>query len=334
MNHQRRKPAATAVLDFERRRLLVLVAAGTIALAAAIALADLAGYDALVRAFARLDPKWLAVCLGGQVAAYLGYVLAVRDIASVEDGPTLPFSLTARTVVAGFGVFAASHAAGGFAVDYWALRRAGARRDDALRRVLALGALEYAVLAPVAMVCALLLLLQPGHKVQDGMTWPWLLVIPAALVAVWVSSPMRCARLSRLRGGRVKTSFAHAVAAVGKLRSLMTTPRHVLGVLGVALYWAGDIATLWAALQVFHASVSIPALIVAYASAYVLTRRSLPAGGAGVIEVLMTFALVWVGIKIAPALLAVVVYRAFNFWMPVVPALFALPGLRRAHKPF
>jgi uncharacterized membrane protein YbhN (UPF0104 family) len=200
--------------------------------------------------------------------------------------------------------------------------------------VLALGALEYAVLAPVAMVCAILLLLEPGHKVQDGMTWPWLLVAPGFIFAIWLSQPKRRARLSRLRGGRAKRTFAHAVAAVGMLRSLMTTPRHVVGVFGVSLYWAGDIACLWAALQVFGAHISIAALIVAYATGYVITRRSLPAGGAGVVEVLMTFALVWVGMKLAPALLGVVVYRAFNFWMPVVPALAALPGLRRLHRDF
>ncbi len=40
----------------------------------------------------------------------------------------------------------------------------------------------------------------------------------------------------------------------------------------------------------------------------------------------MTFALVWVGVPLAPALLGVVTYRLFNFWLPVIPALAALPG--------
>ena len=34
----------------------------------------------------------------------------------------------------------------------------------------------------------------------------------------------------------------------------------------------------------------------------------------------MTFALVWVGVPLAPALLGVVTYRLFNFWLPVIPA--------------
>ena len=139
---------------------------------------------------------WFAVCFGGQVVAYLGYVLAVRDIARVDGGPMLSFRLSMQSVVAGFGVFAATHAAGGFSVDYWTFRRSGLRRQDALARVLALGALEYAVLAPAAMICAVVLLFGTGGHVQHAMTYPWLAVIPGFLAALWVSSPKRADRLS------------------------------------------------------------------------------------------------------------------------------------------
>ena len=120
-----------------------------------------------------------------------------------------------------------------------------------------------------------------------------------------------------------------------KLRCLATRPRrHGMGVAGVSLYWFGDILTLWAALQVFDADVSTPALILAYATGYVVTRRSLPAGGAGIVEVLMTFALVWVGLPLAPALLGVCVYRLFNFWLPIVPALAVLPTVKQLRRDY
>jgi uncharacterized membrane protein YbhN (UPF0104 family) len=63
-------------------------------------------------------------------------------------------------------------------------------------------------------------------------------------------------------------------------------------------------------------------VVVAYATGYAVTRRSLPLGGAGVTEALMTFALHWVGQPVLPALAAVVVYRALNFVIPAAPALF------------
>ncbi len=325
-----------AAREMERRNFLILLVTGSLALAAAMGLADMAGYTRLVDAVQDVVPTWFAVCFGAQVVAYLGYVLAVRDIARVDGGPLLSFRLTMRTVVAGFGVFAATHAAGGFSVDYWTFRRSGLRRSDAVARVLALGALEYAVLAPAAMICAVVLLFGTGGHVQHAMTYPWLAVVPGFLGALWVSSPKRAPRFCDPGdGGRVRQWFAHFVAGMVKLRCLLTAPRrHGLGVVGVSLYWFGDILCLWAALKIYNAEISTPALILAYATGYVATRRSLPAGGAGLVEVMMTFALVWVGVPLAPALLGVVTYRAFSFWLPVIPALAALPAVRRMRQDF
>jgi uncharacterized membrane protein YbhN (UPF0104 family) len=333
---RRRHATRSAGLNLGRYNLVLFTGAATLALAAAIGLADAAGYESLDRVIGRFDPVWLPICLAGQLLAYLGYVLAVRDIARVDDGAVLSFSLTTRTVLAGFGVFAATHSAGGFAVDYWAMRRAGLKRDDAIARVLGLGALEYAVLAPAALFSAIVLLLDTRSHVQDAMTFPWLLVVPGFLAALWVSSPKRVERLSDAGdGGRIRHVFAHAVAGVWKLRCLAMNPlRNSAGLAGVGLYWFGDILSLWAALRVFNATISTPALILAYATGYILTRRSLPGGGAGIVEVLMTFALVWVGLPFAPALMGVLVYRGFNFWLPIVPALAVLPTVKQLHRDF
>jgi uncharacterized membrane protein YbhN (UPF0104 family) len=332
----RQRQNRTTAFEIERHNFLILFVAGSLALAAAMGLADMAGYGRLVDAVQDVVPTWFAVCFGSQVVAYFGYVLAVRDIARVDGGPLLSFRLSMRTVVAGFGVFAATHAAGGFSVDYWTFRRSGLRRREAVARVLALGALEYSVLAPAALICAIVLLFGTGGHVQHAMTYPWLAVVPGFLVALWLSSPKRAERLSHPGdGGRVRQWFAHFVAGICKLRCLFARPHlHWPGLLGVTLYWVGDIACLWAALKIYNAELSTPALVLAYATGYVATRRSLPAGGAGLVEVMMTFALVWVGVPLAPALLGVVTYRLFNFWLPVIPAFAALPAVRRMRQDF
>jgi uncharacterized membrane protein YbhN (UPF0104 family) len=307
--------------------------AAALAVLAGAFVAEAAGLEQVGRVTARFDARWLAVCLGAELIGYVGYVLALRNIARVDGGPKLSFALTTRTVVFGFGVYAAAHAAGGFAVDYMSLRRAGLRRDQAIARVAALGVLEYAVLAPVALVCALVLLADPDNQVQKSMTLPWLAVIPGFAVALWASSPKRRSRLTDpVRGGRVRGSIAHAVSGLVTLRGLCRRPvQHLPGLLGVVFYWFGDIVCLWAALRAFAVHVPWPALVVAYATGYVASRRSLPAGGAGIVEVLMTFALVWVGLPLAPALAGVLVYRLFNFWLPIVPALALLPSVKRLH---
>ena len=298
---------------------------------AAAFVAQAAGLREVERVTSRLDARWLVICLGAELIGYVGYVLALRNIARVDGGPRLSFALTARTVVSGFGVYAAAHAAGGFAVDYMALRKAGLKRDQAIARVAGLGVLEYAVLAPVALVCALMLLANPAEHVEKSMTLPWLAVIPGFGAALWASSPKRRERLTDpIKGGRIRGSIAHAVSGLVTLRALCCRPvQHLPGLFGVAFYWFGDIACLWAALRTFSVHVSWPALIVAYATGYVASRRSLPAGGAGIVEVLMTFALVWVGLPLAPALAGVLVYRLFNFWLPIVPALALLPSVKR-----
>jgi uncharacterized membrane protein YbhN (UPF0104 family) len=333
---RRRIPSDNATVTLGSAYALFLAAAAGAAAAGMLAVTHAAGYGHVVGVVRRFDPVWLPVCLGGQVVAYLGYVLAVRAVAGMDGGPRLPFSLTARTVVAGFGVYAATHSSGGFAVDYWALRRFGLARREAIARVLGLGALEYAVLAPAALVSAVVLLLGSGNHVQDAMTLPWLLVLPGFVAAAWLTSPKRAHRLADpASGGRARTAAAHLVAGAVTLRAIATRPReHAAGLAGVALYWLGDIACLWAALRLFSAEVAVPALILAYATGYVLTRRSLPLGGAGLVEVLMTFALAWVGVPLAAAALGVVVYRVFNFWLPIVPALAVLPTVKELRREY
>jgi uncharacterized membrane protein YbhN (UPF0104 family) len=319
----------------ERRPLLALVVPTVLALGAVALLADLAGAERLDQAARNLHPAWLLLCLGGELVAYAGYVLAVRDTAKVDNGPVLTFGRSLQTVVAGFGVFAATRTSGGFAVDYWALRSAGEDRDGAVARVLALGALEYVVLAPAAL-CSAIALIVSGADVPLSLTLPWLLVIPGALAAIWISSPKRAPRYSDARGGgRIRQWFAHAVAGLSILRAMFVAPprEYGLGLIGTAAYWAGDIACLWGALQFFgNPRLSVPALILGYATGYVLTRRSLPAGGAGIVEIALTFALHWVGFPFVRALLGVVVYRLFNLWLPILPALAVLPAVNELRR--
>ena len=173
---------------------------------------------------------------------------------------------SAKTVVAGFGVFAAKRGSGGFAVDYWALRREGTGRRNAVGRVLALGFLEYATLSVVALVASVALFVRLDRHAGYSATLPSLLVIPAFAFALWATSRKRSARLSQARPehGWFRRTFANSVAR--KARTLILSSReHGLGVLGMTIYWAGDIACLWAALQLVGGKqLAISALILAY----------------------------------------------------------------------
>jgi uncharacterized membrane protein YbhN (UPF0104 family) len=98
----------------------------------------------------------------------------------------------------------------------------------------------------------------------------------------------------------------------------------------MALYWAGEVFVLWVCLAAFtRTTPSVAAVVVAYATGYALTRRTLPLAGAGAVEALLPFALVWLGYGLAPAILAVFAYRIFNLWLPLGPAAFGLYHLQR-----
>jgi uncharacterized membrane protein YbhN (UPF0104 family) len=90
---------------------------------------------------------------------------------------------------------------------------------------------------------------------------------------------------------------------------------------------------LWASLKPFGAAPTFAGIVLAHAVGYVLTRRTLPLAGAGIVEVLMPLTLVAAGAPFAGAILGVVVYRLFNLWLPLVPAAVALPRLRRRFGP-
>jgi hypothetical protein len=90
---------------------------------------------------------WVAIAFGAQVFAFAGYTLAYRRIIALLDGPRLSPSLVVRLVMTGFGAFAPG---GGFAIDYQAVKALEGDERAATVRVLALGALEYVVIAPAA----------------------------------------------------------------------------------------------------------------------------------------------------------------------------------------
>ena len=307
-------------------RIALLVAiAGALALGASFGVAWAAGFGAVFEHLRNIHLWWFAAALGAEVIAYLGYMLAYREVARVEGGPQLEMPRIAALVSAGFGVFVAR---GGFTVDLDAFRSAGCEPREARARVLGLGALEYAILGPAAAISAAVLLEHGAHTPGPGFTWPWAIAVPVGFVLAFAALE---ARTWFHRKGGWRAAVGHGLDAVYVLRQLIRAPRDhgVAALAGIAVYWAADIFCLWASLQAFHVSLSVPALIVGYATGYALTRRTLPLAGAGAVEALLPFALGWSGVALAAALLAVLGYRIFNLWLPLLPAALGLPHVRR-----
>jgi uncharacterized membrane protein YbhN (UPF0104 family) len=307
---------------------LLVVVAALLAFGALFGVAWVAGLGELWRLLRDPGWGWLGVALVAEVVAYLGYTMAYRELVRAESGPELDVPKAAALVATGFGVFLQQ---GGFALDREALRRAGMPEREVQRRVLGLGALEYALLAPAAVAAASLVVIR-GLPVGKSLTLPWLIGLPIGAALALAALRFR----QRLEGsGAVRRRVGHALRALELVLCMARRPRrHWLAFAGIGLYWMGDISCLWATLHAFQATTPpIPQLILGYATGYALTRRALPLGGAGVVEALLPLALGWVTIALAPALLAVVAYRGINLWLPMLAALAGLPSLRRLERP-
>jgi uncharacterized membrane protein YbhN (UPF0104 family) len=306
-------------------RLIILVAlAGVLAAGALLGLASTIGIRDVLTRLVHPHWQWLVIAVGGELVAYAGYTAAYREVARADSGAELAVPKVAALVAAGFGVFVHG---GGFALDRTALRRAGLSEAEARRRVLGLGMLEYAVLAPATLAAAIVVVIW-HPTISASLTVPWIIGPPlGAVLAFLVLRSKERIRRWPLVGQRL----THALEALELVLFFARTPfRHGLAFLGTLAYWAGDIFCLWATLQAFSAQPPpVAQLIVGYATGYALTRRALPLGGAGVVEVLLPYSLGWLKIALLPALLAVFAYRLINLWLPIIPAFAGLPTLRR-----
>ena len=310
--HLERHPAQHALL---------VAVGGALALGALVGIAWAAGFGRVQHELAGVNPVWLPVAFAAELLAYVGYIVAYREVAQLEGGLELGFGRAGAIVAAGFGAFVLR---GGFVVDRHALEDAGLDPDEARSRVLGLGALEYAVLAPAAALAAVILLARGATQPSLGFTLPWAIAVPLGFAAAFVALAYR----HRLGGEAAwHSALRHGADAVHMLQRLGS--RGGAAFVGTALYWVGDVGCLWASLRVFHDSPDIAALIIGYATGYALTRRALPLGGAGSVEALVSFALFWAGVPLAKAVLAVCTYRIFNLWLPLVPAAIGLRHLKR-----
>ena len=302
------------------RTILISVLATAVAAVAVLVIAHVTGADAIGRAFNRVHPEWLGLVAGAELMTYPAYMLAYRSIARLEGHAPISLPLVARIVVAGFGPFALG---GGFGIDRQALQALDEDESSARRRVVALGTMEWGMLAPLACVVSIILIVE-GANVMPSLLWPWALSVPAGFAAaLWVTAPHRTEWLGQVWGGRLAT-LAATLEGVGMMRVLVVRWREFHAAwLGIGIYWAADIFAFYGALRMFGIDPGALDVVIAYSTGYAATRRSLPLGGAGVTEFLMTYALYWLRFPLAPALAAVLSYRVFNFLLVAAPAIIA-----------
>lgn len=315
-------------LSGHHRHVTPLGALTVVLLGAGLTAAALAG-DGWSAGFSRMshiaggaDWRWLPVAVVAMVVSHAGYAAAYRQVLHHGGGPSLPMRHVGASVVAGFGLLIPR---AGFVLDRTLWRDHGLSEQAARTRVLTLSVLEYALLAPAAFVAALVLLSE-HFPAQAGVLPSWVIGVPAgSLLALGLLALRRRPPLRR----RGWAAVGRGLDAVRSMADLVRTPTGAQAAVGMAAYWAADIAVLGACLAALHpGGIAVDRLVVGYASGYALTRRALPFAGAGAAEALLPFGLYWVGVPLPTAVLAVLAYRLCTVWLPLLPAALSLYYLR------
>jgi hypothetical protein len=234
-------------------------------------------------------------------------------------------------------LFAAA-GAGGIALTAWALRRSGMERRLVASRMIAFMALLYAVYM--------------GALVIDGVglyvgAWPGpgpfaITIVPAIFGAVVIAVFMCISLLprdfdrlvaSRAQGHGLSSWLARRLATVpsatatGVRTAIALVRSGEPGLLGALAWWAFDIATLWACFHAFGYTPHKGVIVMAYFVGWIANTLPLP-GGIGGVEGGLIGAFTAFGVSVQAAVVAVLAYRAFSFWLPTLPGAVAYFQLR------
>ncbi|HZE04688.1 MAG TPA: hypothetical protein VE127_05655 [Solirubrobacteraceae bacterium] len=298
-------------------------------LAAVAGMAYVAGFHAVWHRIEHARWWWMGPAFGGVVAAFTGYLIAYRGILRAEHGPKLAPPALLAVVGAGFGGFLAQ---GGTTLDQFAMRAGGADKREANVRVSSLAGFEHGALAFVACPAAIAALILGVTFPRADFTWPWAVIPPLGFaLAIWLGERYRD-RLRGKKGWRGKVGVF--LDAIHLVYTMLRQPRtYGIAVLGMMLYWGGDMFAIWATTSAFGFHMSALDAIIALGTGMVVTRRTAPLGGAGVLVVALTPTL-WnaANVPFAAATLGVATYRLMTLFAPMPAGFAALPKLRALGK--
>jgi len=303
----------------------------------------LAGLSGGLSRLDEADPLWIVVAIGFNIVAYATYIALFKAVVG-GDALRLRWVETYEINMSGVAatlLFSAG-GAGGIAITYWALRKAGMGRRDSARRMVAFITLHYAFYPLALIVFGILLrtgVLNGKHSVE-------LTIIPAAVAGVLIVIGILIAlipadverRLSPFAHGERAKAFLHTAAKVPATvgegfrfaMGLFAHPsRGGLAVLGAAGFWAASIGVLWASFHAFGVHVPLAVVVQGFFIGMVANLFPLAPAGVGAVDAGMIGAFVLFGIPESAVFPAILVFRLVAFWMPIPPGIIAFFQLRK-----
>jgi uncharacterized protein (TIRG00374 family) len=329
-------------LDINRRNVLGLGLFLVLAIAALyFLLPQIAGLKDTWRRIENGSPWWILLGVAFGVGMFAGYVAMFRGIFLRAGGSRIGWSASYQITMAGLAasrIFAAG-GAGGLVLTAWALRRSGMRRRLVADKTLTFLILTYLPYMGALIVCGFGL----WSGVLRGSAPFGVTVVPAiiavVLTAIGVSTALVPTDLQRRldgfahRGGplaRLAQKLANAPAAASAgMRDALVHLRHPDPALaGAIVFWGFQVAVLWAAFRAFGEAPALGVVTMGFFVGMLGNLLPMP-GGVGGVEGGMIAALAAFDVDAGQAVVAVLVFRAITFWLPLVPGVIAYFQLRR-----
>jgi uncharacterized protein (TIRG00374 family) len=329
-------------LELSKRSVLGVAAFLVLAIVALyLLLPQLAGLQDTWRRIENGSPYWIALALVFGVGMFVAYVAMFRGVFLRAGANRIGWGASYQITMAGLAasrIFAAG-GAGGLVLTAWALRRSGMLRRFVADKTLTFLILTYLPYMAALIVCGIGLRvgLFPGDA-PFGLT-----VVPAIIAAILTGIGIAIALVPTDLQRRLE-DFAHRRGRVGKwAQQLANLPasasagmRDALASLrspdpalaGAILFWAFQVAVLWAAFRAFGDAPPLAVLTQAFFVGMFGNLLPMP-GGVGGVEGGMIAALAAFDVDAGQAVVAVLVYRAVAFWLPMIPGVIAYFQLRR-----
>ncbi|MFY9487872.1 MAG: lysylphosphatidylglycerol synthase transmembrane domain-containing protein [Solirubrobacterales bacterium] len=286
------------------------------------------------------DRSWLAAAFVLELLSYASYVWLFRAV-FIRKIPRIGWTGSYRISMAGVAatrLFGAA-GAGGIALTFWAVRKAGMGRRMSVSYLVAFYVILYGIFMFVLVVDGILLRtgVVPGDAPFGVTVIPAIfggLVMTLFLLALLVPGNIErmATRWSTGRGRfariALKASTVPALIGQGTRVAIGIVRRGDIGLLGALGWWAFDIATLWACFEAFGDSPAIAVLVMGYFVGMIANIIPTP-GGVGAVEGGMIGTFAAFNVDLYTATTAVLAYRVFAFIMPTLPGLVAFVNLRR-----
>jgi uncharacterized protein (TIRG00374 family) len=300
----------------------------------------LAGLEQTWNRIERGDPAWLGLAFLLTVGSWIGYVALFRGV-FVRGGSGVGWRASYQITMAGLAatrLFAAG-GAGGIVLTAWALRRSGMSARQVADHTVAFIVLTYMTYAAALVVFGfgLRVGLLEGPA-PFGVTVPPALIgcaaFALALAIAFVPTDLQRRfagwgdQESRLGRWKAKAANVPASASSGIREALHHLGSRDPALIGSIAFWGCQIAVLWAGFRAFGEAPPVAVLVMAFFVGMFGNLLPLP-GGVGGVEGGMIGALVAFRVEAGLAVVAVLVYRAFVFWLPMIPGVIAYFQLRR-----